>query len=248
LKICSWAAEADTAAYNGHLLQARDLSSQAIASAKRAAETETAASYEAAAALREALFGNPDAALKHVKAALAVSKGRDVQYASILAVAFTGEWERAQHMTKQLSNDFPEDTLVQSVYLPTIKAQIAVVRHDSPTAVELLKIASPYELGLPGDAEFLPSLYPVYIRGNAYLADGQDGEAAAEFAKILKWPGVVLNQPIAALAHLGLARAYTLQGDKTKAQAAYQNFFAIWKDADPDIPVLKQAKAEYMKT
>ena len=242
------AAEADTAAYNGHLLQARDLSRQAIASAKRAAETETAASYEAAAALREALFGNPDAALKHVKAALAVSRGRDVQYASILAVAFTGGWERAQHMSEQLSNDFPEDTLVQSVYLPTIKAQIAVIRHDSPTAIELLKIASPYELGLPGDAEFSPSLYPVYVRGNAYLAAGQDGEAAAEFAKILKWPGIVLNQPIAVLAHLGLARAYTLQGYKTKAQAAYQNFFAIWKDADPDIPVLKQAKAEYMKT
>jgi len=241
------AAEADTAAYNGHLLQARDLSSEAIASAKRTAETETAASYEASAALREATFGNPDAAQKHMKAALSVSKGRDVQYASILALAFAGGLEHAQHMSEQLSQDFPEDTLVQSVYLPTIKAQIALGRHDVSRAIKLLEVASPYELGMPGDAEFSPSLYPVYVRGNADLAAGQDGEAAAEFAKILKWPGVVLNQPIAVLAYLGLARACTLQGDKAKAQAAYQKFFAIWRDADPDIPVLKQAKAEYVK-
>jgi tetratricopeptide (TPR) repeat protein len=241
------AAEADTAAYNGHLLHARDLSTQATTSAQRTAETETAASYEAAAALREALFGNPDAAQKHMKAALSVSKGRDVRYASILALAFAGGLEHAQHLSEQLSKDFPEDTVVQSVYLPTIKAQIALGHHDVSRAIKLLKVASPYELGMPGDAEFSPSLYPVYVRGNADLAAGQEGEAAAEFGKILKWPGVVLNQPIAVLAYLGLARACTLQGDKAKAQAAYQKFFAIWRDADPDIRVLKQAKAEYVK-
>ena len=241
------AAEADTAAYNGHLLEARNLSSQAIASAKRTAEAETAASYEAAAALREALFGNPDLALKHVKAALAVSKGRDVQYAAILALALIGKPGEAQHLCEQLSKEFPDDTLVQSAYLPTIKAQIALGRHEVSEAIGLLEIASPYELGLPGDAEFLSSLYPVYVRGNAYLAASQGGEAAAEFVKILKWPGVVLNEPIAALAHLGLARAYTLQGETTKTQTAYREFFVIWKDADPDIPILKRAKAEYAK-
>jgi len=241
------AAEADTAAYAGHLLAARDFSRQAIASAKLAAEKETAGSYEAAAALREALFGNPDVAKQHAKAALAMSNGRDVQYASALALAFAGAGQRAQQLSEQLSMDFPDDTLVQSVYLPTIRGQVAVSRRDSSNAIERLKSASQYELGLPGDAEFLPSLYPVYVRGNAYLAAGQGVEAAAEFEKILKWPGVVLSETIAALAPLGLARAYALQGDTAKARSAYQDFLTLWKNADPDMPILKQAKAEYVK-
>ena len=241
------AAEADTAAYSGQLHAARDFSRQAIASAKRAAEKETAASYVAAAALREALFGNPDVAQQHADAALANSKGRDVQYASALAVAFAGGGQRAERLSAQLSADFPDDTLVQSVYLPTIRGQIAVGRRDPSNAFELLKIASQYELGMPGDAEFLPSLYPVYVRGNAYLAAGQGVQAAAEFEKILKWRGVVLNEPIAALAPLGLARAYALQGDTAKARSAYQDFLMLWKNADPDVPVLKLAKAEYAK-
>jgi serine/threonine protein kinase/tetratricopeptide (TPR) repeat protein len=239
------AAEADTAAYTGHVVAARDFSRQAIASAKRAAEKETTASYEAAAALREALFGNPDVARQHAKAALAISKGRDVEYASALALAFAGAGQQAQQLSAELLMDFPDDTLVRSVYLPTIRGQIAVSRRDSSNAFELLKIASQYELGMPGDAEFLPSLYPVYVRGNAYLAAGQGVEAAAEFEKILKWRGVVLNEPIAALAPLGLARAYALQGETAKAHSSYQDFLALWKNADPDVPVLKLAKAEY---
>ena len=163
------AAQADTAAYTGHLSEARDFSRQAIASAKRIAANETAASYEAAAALREALFGNPDAARQHANAALGISKGRDVQYASILAMAFAGDGHSAQQLSEEFSRDFPEDTLVRFLYLPTIKAQLAVGRRDSSNVTEFLKITSPYELGLPGDAEFLPSLYPVYVRGNAYL-------------------------------------------------------------------------------
>jgi tetratricopeptide (TPR) repeat protein len=241
------AAEADTAAYTGQVLAARDFSGQAIASAKRAAEKETAASYEAAAALREALFGNPDVARQHAKAAIAISKGRDVQYASALALAFAGAGQQAQQLSEQLSMDFPDDTLVQSVYLPTIRGQIAVSRRDWSNAIELLKIASQNELGMPGDAEFLPSLYPVYVRGNAYLAAGQGVQAAAEFEKILEWRGVVLTEPIAALASLGLARAYALQGDTAKARSAYQDFLTLWKNADPDVPVLKLAKAEYAK-
>ena len=239
------AAEADTAAYTGHVVAARDFSRQAIASAKRAAEKETAASYEAAAALREALFGNPDVARQHAKAAIAISKDRDVQYASALALAFAGAGQQAQQLSAELSTDFPDDTLVRSVYLPTIRGQIAVGRRDSSNAFELLKIASQYELGMPGDAEFSPSLYPVYVRGNAYLAAGQGVQAAAEFEKILKWRGVVLNEPIAALAPLGLARAYALQGNTAKARSAYQDFLTLWKNADPDVPVLKLAKAEY---
>ena len=241
------AAEADTAAYGGRLLAARDFSRKAIASAKRNAEKETAASYEAAAALREALFGNPDGARQHAEAALAISKGRDVQYASALAMAFAGAGQRAQQLSEQLSTNFPDDTLVRSVYLPTIRGQIALSRRDSSNAIELLKLASQYELGMPGDAEFLPSLYPVYVRGNAYLAAGQGVEAAAEFEKILKWPGAVLNEPIAALAPLGLARAYALQGDTAKARSAYQDFLTLWKNADTEVPVLKLAKTEYAK-
>ena len=241
------AAEADTAAYTGHLHLAGDLSRQAIASANRTAAKETAASYEASAALREALFGNPDEAGQHAKAALATSKGRDVQYACALALAFAGMGQLAQQLSAQLSRDFHDDTLVRSIYLPTIEGQIAVSRRDSSNAIELLKTASQYELGMPGDAEFLPSLYPVYVRGNAYLAAGQAAEAASEFEKVLKWPGVVLNEPIAALAPLGLARAYALQGDTAKARSAYQDFLMLWKNADPDVPVLKLARAEYAK-
>ena len=241
------AADGDTDAYFGQMVKARELSSRAIASARQAAEKETAASYEADAALREALIGNPVAARQHAAAALAISKGRDVQFGATLAMAFTGEAERAQRLSDQLSKDFPEDTLVRSLYLPTIRSQIAVSRHNPENAIELLKIASPFELGLPGDSEFSPSLYPVYVRGNAYLAAGKGGEAAAEFAKILQWPGVVLNEPIAGLGRLGLARAYALQDDTFKARDAYRDFLALWTDADPDIPVLKQAKAEYAK-
>ena len=180
------AAEADTAAYAGRLHLAHDLSRQAIASANRTVEKETAASYEASAALRESLFGNPDEARQHAKAALAISKGRDVQYACALALAFVGMGQLAQQLSEQLSRDFPDDTLVRSLYLPTIEGQIAVSRRDSSSAIELFNIASQYELGMPGDAEFLPSSYPVYVRGNAYLVAGQAAEAASEFEKVLK--------------------------------------------------------------
>ena len=241
------AAEADTAAYYGRLLKARDLSGQAIDSAHRAGEDATAASYGAAAALREALFGNPAAARRQAAAALATSTDRDVQFGAALALAFAGELQQAQQVSDQLSKEFPEDTLVKFNYLPTIRAQIAVGRHDPAQAVELLKTASTLELGLPGDAEFLPALYPVYVRGSAYLAAGRGNDAAAEFEKILKWRGLVVNEPIAPLAYLGLARAYQSQGETPKARASYQNFLALWKDADRDTPAFKEAEAEYAK-
>jgi ATP/maltotriose-dependent transcriptional regulator MalT len=129
-------------------------------------------------------------------------------------------------------------------YLPTIRAQLAVDHHDSSEAIEVLNIAAPFEFGQPGDASFMPSLYPVYVRGETYLAAHQGKEAAAEFEKILNHRGVVTNEPIGALAHLGLARAYVLQGDTIKARAAYQDFLTLWKDADPDIPIFIAAKSE----
>jgi len=240
-------AEADTVAYSGRLGQARELSHRAVASAQRAEEKETAAAYEADAALREALFGNETAARQRAAAALGLSNGRDVQYGAALALGFTGDAARTQTLAEDLVKVFPEDTMVQFNYLPTIRAQLALMHNDSSQAIEALQAAAPYELGSPGTGNFTFALYPIFVRGQAYLAAHQGREAAAEFQKILNHPGIVVNEPIGALAHLGLGRAYALQGDTAKAKAAYQDFLTLWKDADPDIPILQQAKAEYVK-
>ncbi len=232
--------EADTVAYSGRLGKAREFSRRAVAAAERAEEKETAAGYEAEAALREALFGNATEARQRAAAALALSAGRDVQYGAALALASAGDASRAQAL--------PEDTVVQFNYLPTIHAQLALGRNDFSKAVADLQAAAPYELGSPiSGGAFSPALYPVYVRGEAYLAAHLGSEAAGEFQKILGQRGVVLNEPIGVLAHLGLARAYIMQGDTGKARAAYQGFFTLWKDADPGIPVWREAKAEYAK-
>jgi tetratricopeptide (TPR) repeat protein/predicted Ser/Thr protein kinase len=239
--------EADTAAYSGRLAKARGFSRQAVASAERAEEKETAAGYEADAAVREALFGNEAEARQRVAAVLALSTGRDVKYGAALALALAGDAHRAQALADDLGKRFPEDTIVQFNYRPTIHAQFALDRNDTSRAIEALQAATPYELGLPGTGSFTPGLYPVYVRGDAYLAGHQGIEAAAEFQKILGNRGVVQNESIGVLSHLGLARAYAMQGDTAKAKAAYQDFLTLWKDADPDIPVLIAAKSEYAK-
>jgi predicted Zn-dependent protease len=218
-----------------------------VASAERAEEKETAAGYEADAAVRETLFGNEAEARQRAAAVLALSTGRDVQYGAALALALAGDAHRAQALADDLGKRFPEDTIVQFNYLPTIHAQFALERNDTSRAIEALQAATPYELGLPGTGSFTPGLYPVYVRGDAYLAAHQGIEAAAEFQKILGHHGVVQNGSIGALAHLGLGRAYVLQGDTGKASAAYQDFLTLWKDADPDIPILVVAKSEYVK-
>lgn len=237
--------EAATAAFSGKLMRAREFSRQAAASAERAGEKETAAGYEAEAALREALFGNAAEARKRATAALGHSTGRDVQFVAALALVFAGDATRVEALAGDLAKRLPEDTIVKFNYLPTIHAQLAVGRNDAAKAIEVLQAASPYELGQLGGASFLPSLYPVYVRGAAYLAARQGNEAAAEFQKILDHRGIVVNEPIGALARLGLARAYRLQGITSKARAAYQEFLTLWKDADPNIPILQQAKADY---
>jgi len=241
------AMEADRAAYSGQLGQSRELSRRAVASAERAEEKETAASYEADAALREALLGNAGEAHLRAAAALALSSGRDVQYGAALALSFAGDAPRAQSLAENSLKRFPEDTLVQFNYLPTIHAQLALDRGDSPKAIDTLQLARPDELGAPSFAVLPLALYPVYVRGESFLTAHQGSEAAAEFQKILNHRGVVLDELIGALAHLGLARAYALQADTVKARAAYQEFLTLWKDADPDIPILKKAKAEYAK-
>jgi eukaryotic-like serine/threonine-protein kinase len=239
--------EADTAAYAGQLRKARELSRQAVASAERAEEKETAASYEAQAGLREALFGNSAQGQERASAALRLSDGRDVQFLAALALATAGDATRAQALTDDFSKRFSEDTIVQFIYLPTIRAQLALIHRDASKAIELLQPAAHYELGQMGNGGVTPGLYPVWVRGEAFRVSGQGSEAAREFQKILDHRGVVMFEPIGALAHLGMARAYALQGDTAKAHVAYQDFFALWKDADPDIPILITAKAEYAK-
>jgi eukaryotic-like serine/threonine-protein kinase len=238
--------EAYALAYSGHLQEARGKARRAQDLAQEAGEGERAAQYEAAAAVREALFGNELEARRNAMATLALSKGRDVEYGAAIALARSGESSASQTLGKDLERRFPQDTLVKFNYLPTIRALLALSDRNPSSAIALLQAASPYELGAsPDSVGFVGALYPVYARGEAYLAAHQGTEAAAEFQKILDHPGIVLSDPIGALAHLQLGRAYALQGDSDKAEAAYQGFLTLWKDADPDIPILTQAKAEY---
>jgi tetratricopeptide (TPR) repeat protein len=231
--------EAESYAYYGQLGKSRGLAQQAVAAAERAQEKETAASYEISAALREAILGNAKESRQLAAAGLALSDGRDEQATGALALSFAGDLVRSQSLVSDLAKRFPEDTVVQFNYLPAIRAQIALIRRDGPGAVTALRSAAPYDLGMAGN------LYPVFVRGNAYLDANRGGEAANEFQKIIDHPGAVFTAPIGPLAHLGLARAYILQADTVKAKEAYQHFFALWKDADPSIPVLIAAKAEY---
>ncbi len=245
-------AEAFVSAYSGHLEKARKMSQRAADLARKAERRDTEALYEADAAMREALFGNALVARQRTGDALELSKSRDVEYGAAFALALSGDSSRSQALTEDLSRRFPEDTIVRFTYVPTIRA-LVVLNHSQPSkAIELLQTAISYENGTPieGGSEFLlgaGTLDSVYVRGLAYLAAHQGAEAAGEFQKILDHRGIVLSDPIGALAHLQLGRAYALSGDKSKAKSAYQDFLTLWKDADPDIPALKQAKAEYAK-
>jgi len=240
------ALEADTAAYFGHLGRARELSQRASNSAKRAGDVETSATYEAVATLREGLFGNVTQAGQRTELAKARSGGRDKYYAVLLALAYAEN--RTQGLEDDFSARFPEDTVVQFNCIPTLRAKLALNRSHSQPALDTLEVTAPYELGLPALGFYnWPNLYPVYVRGEAYLAAHRGSEAAKEFQKILDHRGIVLNEPIGALAHLQLGRAYAMAGDTAKARVAYQDFLTLWKDADPDIPILKEAKVEYAK-
>jgi eukaryotic-like serine/threonine-protein kinase len=240
--------EAATAAYQGKLAAAREFSRQASSSAQRAGEKEIAAGCEAAAALWEALYGDSSQARQRAADTLAQSNGRDAQYVAALALALSGDSAHARTLADDLDKRFPEDTIVRFNYLPALRAQIALnLPSSGAKAVEALAVASPYELGVPGSNGLWTNLYPVYVRGEAFLASHQGTLAAAEFQRILDWPGVVVNEPIAALAHLGLARSYALAADDPKSRAAYNDFLTLWKDADPDVPILTQAKSEYAK-
>jgi serine/threonine protein kinase/Tfp pilus assembly protein PilF len=240
--------EADTAAYSGRLRAAREFSHQAMDSAQRAGEEEAAATYSAGSGLREALFGYADAARRRASLAMKRRAGHDVQCVSALALAYAGDDRQAQALTAGLAQSFPEATIVQYNYLPTLRAKLALSNGNTSEAIESLRAAAPYELGQTTYSIYRCTvMYPVYVRGEAYLAARKGNEAAAEFQKILDHRGLVVNEPIGALAHLQIARAYAMQGDTVKARAAYQDFLTLWKDADPDIPILIAAEAEYAK-
>jgi eukaryotic-like serine/threonine-protein kinase len=248
--------EADTAAYSGHLREARQLTRRAIDSAEASGVEDALSIYSATSALREAWFGNEDEARLRATLAVRGSSLRDVLYLAALAFTYSGEVGRAQTLADDVAKQFPEDTLVQFNFLPTLRARIALDKGNAGEAIEQLRPAAPYELGLSTQSPFnWAAMFPVFVRGEAYLAARQGPEAAVEFQKVLDHPGIVLNGPIGVLARLQLGRAYELEAQashgadadsaRAKARAAYQDFLTSWKDADPDIPILKQAKAEY---
>jgi len=240
------AAQSDTEAYFGRLAKAREFSQRAIDSARAEDAKETAALWQANAALHEAEFNNASSARQRAQAALAMAPGISVRALAALAMARAGHNAEARQLAQTLIRDFPQDTILQNYWLPAIRAAIELNGNNSEKAVELLRPATAYELGQP-PGFWVGMMYPVYLRGQAYLQMRKGKEAAAEFQKIIEHRGIVLNFPTGALARLGLARAYALEGDKVKASAAYQDFLTLWKDAGPDIPILKEAKAEYAK-
>jgi eukaryotic-like serine/threonine-protein kinase len=240
--------EADTSAYYGRLADAREFSRRAVASAERADLKETGGDHAADIALIEALMGNKAAARQQAGIALRHSKSRNVQYGAALALALANDSAQARSLADDLARRFPEDTLVQFNYLPTLRAQLALNRKSATQAIDALQAAIPYDLSLPDTMGMLElNLYPVYVRGNAYLAAHRGSEAAAEFNKMLEQRGAVFNELIGALAHLGLARAYALAGDIARSRATYQDFFALWQNADRGISPLAEARTEYSR-
>jgi len=257
------ARQADTEGWYGRLESARELTGRAMELAQHNDAKESAAGYQAEAALREVEAGNREQAGAEANAAVRLAPNRDVREMAALALARAGDTAGAEKLAAELDKTLPLDTLVQRYWLPTIRAAVALERKDPNRAIELLKVASTTELGLFPNLTI--RLCPAYVRGDAYLMLHDGNRAAAEFQKFIDHRGLVVNFPWGALARLGLARAYAMeagvgaglvghpqgaplqQDALAKARAAYQDFLTLWKDADPDIPILKQAKAEYAK-
>jgi tetratricopeptide (TPR) repeat protein len=239
-------AQSDTEAYFGRLAKAREFSQRAVDSALKSDEKETAALWQVNSALREVEDGRTGSARKQVHAALAVASGPVVKALASLALARSGNSAEARQFADNLSRDCPKDTILQNYWLPSIKAAIELATKNPERAVELLRPATAFELG-QSQPFVLGMMYPAYLRGQAYLLLRKGTEASAEFQKVIDHRGLVLNYPLGSLARLGLARAYGLQGDAAKARSAYNEFLSLWKEADPDIPSLRQAKAESAK-
>jgi DNA-binding winged helix-turn-helix (wHTH) protein/tetratricopeptide (TPR) repeat protein len=238
------ALQSDTEAYFGRLTKARELSQLAQASALHAGANEAAALWQLAGALHEAELGDPQRARQQATAALAAGPGKNVRILAALALARSGDRKRAQTLADELVKQYPSDTMVNDYWVPTIRAAIALDEKNPAAAIAALQAVASYEIGSPSPGI---AFYPVYLRGLAYLQQGQAGPAAAQFQKMLDNRGVILNIPIAALAHLRLAQAQAMSGNNAAARKSYEDFLALWKDADPDLPILKQAQAQYAK-
>jgi len=235
--------QAKTEAWYGRLNQARDLTRKAMRAAELNDSKETAAYYGTEAAMREAEFGNQQQARDNANAALKLARNRDLEAMAALALARAGDATEAEKLVTRLDQDFPLDTLVQSYWLPSVRATVELQRKHPDKAIALLQTTAPYDLAEPTLWEGF--LYPVYLRGEAYLQMRNGSAAAGEFQKFVDHKGLVANFHLGALAQLGLARAYALQSDAEKSRAAYQSFLTLWKDADTGIPVLLEARTEY---
>lgn len=238
------ALQSDTEAYFGRLAKARELSQTAQTSALHASANEAAALWQLAGALHEAELGDVQRARQDAGAALAASPGKNVRILAALVLARSGDRKRAGTLADELVKQYPSDTIVNDYWVPTIRAAAALDEKDPAAALEALRVTAPYETGSPSPGI---AFYPVYLQGLAYLQQGQGQQAAAEFRKMLSYRGVILNIPIAALAHLQLARAQAMSGNNAAAGKSYEDFLALWKDADPNLPILKQAQAEHAK-
>ena len=236
--------EADTAAFNGQIEKARELSQHAIASARLVGQKETAALYQTQSAIREGLFGNLAEARKQAEAGLAQSSDRYVEARAAFALALAHG--PAQPLADDLDRRFHEDTIIQFIFLPVIRAQIALNQRDPMLALKELDASSAFELGDASiEQEFPFALYPCYLRGRALLASNKGKEAAEEFQKILDHPGIVINEPIGALAHKDIARAHVIMGELDEGRASYREFMDIWQRADARIPIFREASLEY---
>jgi tetratricopeptide (TPR) repeat protein/predicted Ser/Thr protein kinase len=244
--------EALTLAYQGRLKEADRLSARAVTLARQGGLVGRAAMFQGAAAVWNAFFGNRAEAQRNAEAALSSFRSRDADYGPAFALALLRDSTQAHKIAAELERRYPEDTSVQFSYLPALQALEALNQDDPANALEMTQASAPYELAVPGTAyftgaSFFGALYPVYVRGLAYSRLGRPSEAAAEFQKILDHLGLTLNDPIGPMSRLQLARALSASGDRAKSAAIYKDLLALWKDADSDIPVLKQAKAEYAK-
>jgi tetratricopeptide (TPR) repeat protein len=240
--------QADVEAFSGHLLKAQEISRRAIESAQHADAAEDAATHQMRAILREVEFGSAADIRSETDSALARSPTANTRVLAALALARAGDSGRAEKMANDLQKENPLNTMINAYWIPTIRAAVEINRKNPGKAIQFLEVAAPYELGDPVPIlGFGGSLYPVYLRGQAYLMLHQGIAAAAEYQKYVDHRSVVNSSPLGALARLGLARSYAMQKDTVRARVAYQDFLALWKSADPDIPVLKEAKAEYAK-
>jgi eukaryotic-like serine/threonine-protein kinase len=240
--------QSDVEAFSGHLARARDFSRRAVESAQHADEAEDAAKNQMNAALREVEFGNGARVRSETASALARSSTTNIRVLEALALARAEDSDRALKMADDLQKEDSLNTLINGYWVPIIRSAVEINRKNPEKAIQILEAAAPYELGNPVPSlAFGATLYPVYLRGEAYLLLRQGSAAGAEFQKYVDHRSVVNSYPLGALARLGLARAYAVQKDTVKARAAYQDFLTLWKDADPDIPILKEAKAEYAR-